>query len=132
MTQGDLIEIIHEEEYTSADLDYSNDDCRANQEQNDENARPEIANQIDVSNYDTIYLGYPIWCGDVLKIILTFLDNYDLSGKTVIPFCTSDGSSIGISVNTLREYQSDVNWMDGKRFTTSTRSEIEEWINDYE
>ena len=133
VTQGDLIEIVPKEEYTSEDLDYSNDDCRANQEQNDENVRPEIANQIEVSHYDTIYLGYPIWWGDVPKIILTFLDTYDLSGKTVIPFCTSGGSSIDISVNTLREYQSDVNWMDGKRFTTSTRSEIEEWIqNDYE
>ena len=66
-TSGDLIEIEPKEKYTSEDLDY-NDDCRANKEQNDDKARPEIANNIDVDKYDTIYLGYPIWWGDVPKI----------------------------------------------------------------
>ena len=83
ITGSDIIEIIPADEYTSADLNYSDDDCRANQEQNDDNARPEIANEIAIDSYDTIYLGFPIWWGDVPKIILTFLDTYDLSGKNL-------------------------------------------------
>lgn len=122
---ADLIEIIPAEEYTAEDLDYNNDNCRANTEQNNENARPEIANDIDVTIYDVIYLGYPIWWGDVPKIILTFLDNTDLNGKTVIPFCTSGGSSISTSLNTLKEYKSDINWIDGERLDVSKEAVID-------
>lgn len=128
VTQGNLIEIVPKEEYTSADLDYSND-CRANREQNDDSARPEIANTINLGEYDTIYLGYPIWWGDVPKVILTFLDTYNLEGKTIIPFCTSGSSSILESMNTLRNYNNKVNWIDGKRFNSSaSQTEIEKWV----
>ena len=92
-SNSDIIEIIPKEKYKSEDLDY-NTDCRANREQNDSNARPEIENTIDITNYDTIYLGYPIWWGTNPKIILTLLDTYDLTGKTIIPFCTSGSSDI--------------------------------------
>ena len=130
ITGGDLIEIIPEEEYTSDDLNYNNSNSRANQEQNDDNARPEIANSIDISEYDTIYLGYPIWWGDVPKIILTLLDTYDFTGKTVIPFCTSGSTGIATSVNTLKNYDDTVNWQDGMRFSSSsTKEDVEEWIN---
>ena len=91
-TNSDLIEIAPEEVYTSEDLNYNNSDCRANKEQNDDSARPAISNKIEnMADYDTIYLGYPIWWGTMPKIINTFLDTYDLSGKTVMPFCTSGG-----------------------------------------
>lgn len=130
ITGSDIIEIIPADEYTSADLNYSDDDCRANQEQNDDSARPEIANEIDVDSYDTIYLGFPIWWGDVPKIILTFLDTYDLSGKTVIPFCTSGGSGISTSMNTLRNYNQNINWIDGEQFSSgASKNAIESWIN---
>ena len=130
ITGGDLIEIIPEEEYTSDDLNYNNSNSRANQEQNDDNARPEIANSIDISEYDTIYLGYPIWWGDVPKIILTLLDTYDFTGKTVIPFCTSGSTGITTSVNTLKNYADTVNWQDGMRFSSSsTKEDVEKWIN---
>lgn len=129
ITSGDLIEIIPKEEYTSTDLNYSNNDSRANQEQNDSSSRPEIGNEINVDSYDIIYLGFPIWWGDVPKIILTFLDNYDLTGKTVIPFCTSGGSGISTSMSTLRNYNQNINFIDGKRFSlSSSSSEVEEWI----
>lgn len=130
ITGSDIIEIIPADEYTSADLNYSDDDCRANQEQNDDSARPEIANEIDVDSYDTIYLGFPIWWGDVPKIILTFLDTYDLSGKKVIPFCTSGGSGISTSMNTLRNYNQNINWIDGEQFSSgASKNAIESWIN---
>ena len=115
---SDIIEIIPKEKYTTDDLNYNND-CRANREQNDSNSRPEIENTIDVSKYDTIYLGYPIWWGTNPKIILTFLDTYDLKNKTIIPFCTSGSSGITTSVNELRNYNQSLNIKDGKRFSLS-------------
>lgn len=131
VTEGTLIEIVPKERYTSNDLNYGNDNSRANREQNDSSARPEIENQMDLSSYDVIYLGYPIWWGDVPKIILTFLDNYDLNGKTVIPFCTSGGSSIDTSLETLKNYDLNVNWKAGKRFDTETESELRTWVNSH-
>ena len=129
-TDGDLIEIIPKEKYTDNDLNYGNDNSRANQEQNDSKARPEISNNINTDNYDIVYLGYPIWWGDVPKIILTFLDNHSLDNKTIIPFCTSGSSSITDSLSTLKNYNKNINWIDGKRFSSSTtQNEINSWVN---
>lgn len=90
--QSDIFEIIPTQEYTAADIDYRSD-CRANKEQNDESARPEIKYTIsDISQYDTIVLGYPIWWGQAPKILYTFLESYDLSNTTILPFCTSGSS----------------------------------------
>lgn len=127
-TKGDLIEIIPKEKYTSEDLSYNND-CRANREQQDENTRPEIENDIDITKYDTIFLGYPIWWGDVPKIILTFIDNNNLNGKTVIPFCTSGSTGISQSQSTLKEYNKNMKLLDGKRFSSSAnQEEVSAWI----
>ena len=127
-TNGDLIEIVPKEKYTDADLNYSNNNCRANKEQNDSSSRPEISNNINTDSYDVIYLGYPIWWGDAPRIILTFLDSHDLSGKTVIPFCTSGGSGIGTSVSYFKNNYKNVNWLDGRRLSTS-KNEVTNWIN---
>lgn len=121
-SNSDIIEIIPKEEYKSEDLNY-NSDCRANREQRDSKARPEIKNKIDISKYDTIYLGYPIWWGTNPKIILTLLDTYDFSNKTIIPFCTSGSTGISGSVNDLRNYNSKLNIKDGKRFSSSSSDE---------
>lgn len=129
-TKGDLVEIVPKEKYTSDDLSYNISDCRANKEQNDDKARPEIANNIELGDYETIFIGYPIWWGDVPKIILTLLDTYNLDGKTVIPFCTSGGSSISESLNTLKSYNSKIKWVEGKRLSSSSKSEISSWIKD--
>ena len=108
----------------------SNSDCRANREQKDSNARPEIENTIDITKYDTIYLGYPIWWGTNPKIILTLLDKYDLTGKTIIPFCTSGSTGISTSVNDLRNYNSKLTIKDGMRFSLSDNDEtIKDFIN---
>ena len=127
ITGGELIEIIPLKEYTSADLNYNDSNTRATKEQNNPSSRPEIKNTINV-DYDVIYLGYPIWWGDVPHIILTFIDTYDLDGKTIIPFCTSGSSSIDNSLNTLKNYNININWVDGKRLTNN-KKEIENWIN---
>jgi flavodoxin len=120
---SDLIEIVPKEKYTSDDLNY-NGDCRANREQNDDKARPEIENKIDISKYNTIYLGYPIWWGTNPRIILTLLDSYDFSNKVIITFCTSGSSGISTSVSDLRKYNSKLNIKDGKRFTTSASDQV--------
>ena len=126
---SDIIEIIPKEEYKSEDLNY-NSDCRANREQNDDKARPEIKNKIDISEYDTIYLGYPIWWGTNPKIILTLLDTYDFTGKVIIPFCTSGSTDISGSVSDLRNYNSKLDIKDGKRFSASDSDKvIKEFIN---
>ena len=128
-TDGDLIEIVPKEKYTDSDLNYGNDNSRANREQNDSNARPEIENNINTDSYDVIYLGYPIWWGDVPKIILTFLDSHNLNGKTIIPFCTSGSTPITTSLNTLKNYNKNVVWIDGSRFSSSTsQNEISSWV----
>ena len=130
LSSSDLIEIIPEEEYTKKDLDY-NSDCRANREQNDSKARPKIENDIDISKYDTIYLGYPIWWGTNPKIILTLLDKYDFTGKTIIPFCTSGSTDITKSVSDLRKYNPNLNIKDGKRFVANTPDQyIKEFVEE--
>lgn len=113
VTGGELYEIEPAEPYTSEDLDYNNDDCRANLEMNDDTARPEIAGAIEnIEQYDTIYLGYPIWWGNAPRIMNTFVETYDLSGKTVVPFCTSGGNGISTSVDTLQKLAGDgITWM---------------------
>lgn len=128
LTGGDLIEIVPKEKYTDNDLNYNNSNSRATKEQNDSSARPEIANTIDTASYDVIYLGFPIWWGDAPRIILTFLDEANLSGKTVIPFCTSGSSGISTSVNYFKNNYKNVNWLDGKRLNSS-QSEVKEWVN---
>ncbi len=128
VTGADLIEIVPKEKYTSKDLDWNDSKSRTSIECNDSASRPEIANTMDVEKYDVIYLGYPIWWGDVPHIILTFMDTYKLDGKTVIPFCTSGGTGISDSMNTLKGYNKNVNWIDGKRLSSS-ENEIKSWIN---
>ncbi len=129
VTNSDIIEIMPKDKYTSSDLNYDNNDSRANKEQNSSSARPEIANNIDVDKYDVIYLGYPIWWGDIPKIILTFLDTNNLDGKTIIPFCTSGSTGISQSLNTLESYNRNIKWLKGKRFSSSvSEKELTDWI----
>ncbi|MDR0713256.1 MAG: NAD(P)H-dependent oxidoreductase [Bacteroidales bacterium] len=123
-------EIVPEVPYTSADLNYSNDDCRANREQNNPSARPAIKNGMEnMEKYDVILLGYPIWWGQAPKIIYTFLETYDFSGKTIVPFCTSGSSGIGTSDTNLHALAPGINWMSGRRFSGSeTKNGISQWI----
>lgn len=127
---ADLARIIPAEPYTSADLNYNDNSCRANQELNSD-ARPAIEPLgVDVSQYDVILLGYPIWWGQCPPVVRTFLDNNDLSGKTIMPFCTSGSSGIGGSLSKIRDLAPDSTVTDGFRGTSSTTmTQIDEWLN---
>lgn len=129
---ADLWEIIPQEPYTAEDINYNNDECRANIEMNDETSRPAISGTIDnFESYDTIFLGYPIWWGTMPRIINTFLDTYDLSEKTVFPFCTSGSSGISSSVASIRTVCPNAEVKDGFRGTSATTvEEVEEWMNE--
>ena len=128
---ADLYEIVPQVPYTSEDLDYRRDDCRANQEQNDPAARPSIYGSVEnMEDYEVIFLGYPIWWGDAPKIISTFLESYDFNGKTIVPFCTSGSSSIGGSVSDLEALTSGATWLDGQRFSGSASQEtVSQWVD---
>lgn len=90
---ADLFEIAPEAPYTDADLDWTDRSARSNQEMHDEASRPAIASKVEnPDQYDKIFVGFPIWWGITPKIVYTFLDSLDLSGKTVVPFCTSGGT----------------------------------------
>ena len=112
LTNGDLYEIVPAVPYTSADLNYNNSNCRANQEMNDPSSRPAIGSAgIDISKYDTMIIGYLIWWGTMPRIINTFLDTYDLSGKTVLAFCTSGGSGISKSVSDIKSAEPNLHYL---------------------
>lgn len=128
----DLFEIVPTQEYTSADIDY-NSDCRANREQNDNSARPQIKNKIkDMSKYDTIVLGYPIWWAQAPKIMYTFIESYDFTNKTILPFCTSGSSGIGNSATNLAKSAPKAKWLEGRRFAIGTNKEtVNNWLDEY-
>lgn len=122
-------EILAKIPYTDDDIKYYTD-CRADREQADPDARPEIGSaEIDLTDYEIIYLGYPIWHGQAPKIMYTFVETYDLSGKTVIPFCTSASSPIGSSATNLEKLSDGATWLEGRRFAqNATKSEVASWI----
>ncbi len=117
--------------YTADDLNYNTKKSRAYKEQNDASARPEISGSVsDWDSYDTIFIGYPVWYSKAPRILCTFVENYDFSGKTVIPFCTSGSSGIGSSATELAELAKQGKWINGTRFAASVNSkDISEWLN---
>lgn len=129
---AETFEIVPKEAYSSDDLDYNEDSCRANQEMNDESSRPGIENDLSsVKEFDRIYIGYPIWWGTAPRIIQTFLDTNDLSGKTVYLFCTSGSSGIEESVRDLQKLYPDVNIVSGKRFEAgASEDEVKDWLDE--
>lgn len=128
---ADLYEIIPEVPYTDADLNYNNSDCRANQEQNDPNARPAMSGSVEnIEDYETVFLGYPIWWGQAPKIISTFLESYSFDGVTIVPFCTSGSSNIGSSDDNLHALAPNANWLDGERFSGSaSEGTVAAWVD---
>ncbi len=130
---ADHYQIVPEDPYTEADLAYYTNGW-ADQEQNDPDVRPAISGGVENMNeYNTIILGYPIWHGQAPRIISTFLESYDFSGKMIVPFCTSHSSGIGSSADNLHNLADKAKWVNGRRFETGTfRSTIEEWIGELE
>ena len=128
---GDFFEIIPKEIYTSDDLNWMNKQSRSSVEMNDPSARPEIANRVaDMDAYDTVIIGFPIWWGIAPRIIETFLESYDFSGKTIIPFCTSGGSGVGRSDTELHKNVSgDVKWESGVQINRPNEGKIKKWLD---
>ena len=112
---ADLYEILPAQPYTDADLDWTDKKSRSTAEMNDPACRPEIAGTVEnMEQYDTVFVGFPIWWYVEPRIVDTFLESYDFSGKTVIPFATSGGSGIGGAEKSLREHCPKANWKQGK------------------
>lgn len=129
LTGGDIYEIVPAEPYSAADLNYNNDDCRANREMNDPTARPAIGgDKADISEYDTVIIGYPIWWGTMPRIINTFIESCELSGKTVLPFCTSGSSGISRSVSDIKAAAPTADVRDGLRTSGAGDAELEKWL----
>ena len=131
LTGGDLYEIVPSEPYTDEDLDYTNPDSRSQVEGDDPAARPAIGSELaDLDGYATVYLGYPIWNGQAPKIISTFLESYDFSGITIVPFCTSASSGIGSSAESLEPLADSAEWLEGERFDAEvSASDIQAWLD---
>jgi flavodoxin len=127
---ADLFEIRPEVPYTKADLDWMDKKSRSTVEMNDPSSRPAIADKVEhMEQYDTVYVGFPIWWYVAPTIINTFLESYDFSGKTVIPFATSGGSGMGKTEAVLHALCSDsVNWKSGKMLNGYDRAQMEAWV----
>ena len=112
-TDADLFEIVPEQIYTTEDLDWHNDKSRSSVEMKDSTARPAVASKVEnMAQYNTIYVGFPIWWYTAPRIVNTFLEQYDLTGKTIIPFATSGGSDMGKSGENLKKASApNANWI---------------------
>ena len=129
---GDLYEIQPKVPYTKADLDWTNKNSRSTLEMKDPSSRPEIGNKVDnMQEYDIVFVGFPIWWYVAPTIINTFLESYDFTGKTIIPFATSGSSPMGKTDEVLHSLLSnDVNWKESKLLNgMKTLSDINEWVS---
>ena len=128
-TDATLYEIQPEQPYTDDDLDWRNKQSRSSVEMQDKSSRPAIKGKLDnMADYDTIFVGFPIWWYTCPTIINTFIEQYDLKGKTVVPFATSGGSSIDKACEDLKAAYPDINWKPGKLLNRTSLEEIQEWV----
>ena len=130
VTGADLFEIKPVTPYTAKDLDWMDKKSRSSVEMSDPTSRPEIAEKIpNLADYDTVFLGFPIWWYVAPTIINTFLESYDFSGKTVIPFATSGGSGLGETANGLRA-SCAAKFAPGKMLNGVLTNEVlQQWLN---
>ena len=130
---ADLFEVVPSDPYTSDDLNWTNNDSRVSREHNDEGLRAVALESTDVDgwdDYDTVFIGYPIWWGIAAWPMSSFVAVNDFTGKTVIPFCTSTSSGIGQSGDLLAELADAGTWLDGQRFSRgSSEADIASWVN---
>lgn len=130
VTGGDLFEIAPETAYTAADLDWMDKKSRSTIEMKNPKSRPAIAGKVaDMAQYDTVFVGFPIWWYQAPRIIETFLESYDFSGKTVIPFATSGGSGMGGTNKALAPSCTGARLLEGKVFRSNTSTDtLREWV----
>ena len=131
-TSADLFEIKPSIPYTSADLNWQNSNSRSSVEMKNPDSRPEIAEKLsDMDSYNTVFVGFPIWWYVAPTIIDTFLESYDFSGKTVIPFATSGGSGMGKTTDVLRKICPAADIKDGKVLNGMSDEEIAQWVDKF-
>lgn len=130
VTGGELYEICPVSPYTSADLNWNNKNSRSSVEMNDKSSRPAIAAPVaHMEQYDTVFVGFPIWWYEAPRIIQTFLESYDLSGKTVVPFATSGGSGMGKTASILQKSCPAARIFPGKRMSAAADvCEVSAWV----
>lgn len=129
VVKGDLLEIVPQQPYTKEHLDWTNKNSRTSVEANTDDCRPAVATKPDVKPYDVLFVGFPIWWYAAPKIINTFLEQYDLTGKTVVPFATSGGSSFGQTNEKLRPSCHGAKLLPGKVFGSfASERELENWV----
>lgn len=122
---ADLFEIKPAVPYTRADLDWTNKNSRSSVEMNDPDSRPEIAERLsNMEDYDTVFIGFPVWWYVAPTIINAFVESYDFSGKTIIPFATSGGSGMGRTVDELKPHAPKANWKPGRLLDRCSESEV--------
>ncbi len=130
---ADLFEITPTEPYTSDDLNWTNSNSRVSREHDDESLRDVPLTTTEVENwddYDTVFIGYPIWWGIAAWPVDNFVKNNDFTGKTVIPFATSASSGMGQSDTLLSEMAGTGTWQDGQRFrSNASQSDVADWVN---
>ena len=126
---ADLYEIQPAQPYTRADLNWMDKKSRSSVEMNDPNARPAIANWVEnMAQYDTVFVGFPVWWYREPSIIDTFAEAYDFSGKTIVPFCTSGGSGLGPSGENLQKLTKTAKVLPGERFSGRVSAEeLKRW-----
>lgn len=117
-------------EYSAADLDWTVETSRCCRENADASSRPEIIkSKQDLNDYDIVFIGYPIWWNLAPRIVNTFIENYNLDGKTIVPFATSGGSGVNNSVEVLRNTYPQLNIVDGELLNHKSQSEIDKWVS---
>lgn len=128
---ADIAEIVPAVPYSASDLDWTNKKSRSTVECNDKNSRPAMKSAVDVSGYDTVIIAFPIWWYNAPKIIYTFVESVDLSGKKVVPICTSGGSGLGRTLGDLRSVGSKTaDWRNGTRFSSSaSQAEVKRFFD---
>lgn len=130
---GDLFEIVPKQKYTDEDLDWTNPKSRSSVEMNNLSYRPEILNKLNnIKEYDSIFLGFPIWWYREPTIIDTFLEQYDFSNRKIIPFATSGGSGMGSISKNIKQLANNSIVEDGKRFSINAdEKELKDWAKKY-
>ena len=130
---ADLYEIVPEQAYTNADLNWMDKKSRSSVEMNDRNSRPAIGSKVEnMEQYSTVFVGFPIWWYREPSIIDTFLEAYDFAGKTIVPFATSGGSGMGDSSNIMQSLAQDAKVVEGKRFSRSaSENELKKWAEEW-
>ena len=128
VTGADLFEIQPVVPYTTADLDWMNKKSRSSVEMSNPDSRPEIGNKIpDMGQYDTVFVGFPIWWYVAPIIINTFLESYDFTGKKIATFATSGGSGMGKTDSILKKCAPNADWKEGKRFGSADKNALKAW-----